>query len=129
LKDSNRPAALSAALRFVIASETLSEHRAILIEVLTQAMRDESAAEIRRQNVAVAQAQGEWRDHEIAQLKSFLQGRTASSWQHADEGVMHLAAQLHRAPQSVRTKATELGLGSAVDYRLAKELRQRAATD
>ena len=122
VNDSRRPAALSEALRFVIASEMLSDHKATLIEVLTQAMRDEDAAALRRQ--AAAQAQGEWHDHEIVQLQSFLQDRTARSWQNADENVMHLAAQLHRAPQSVRTKATELGLGVAVDFRLAKENRQ-----
>ena len=122
MNDSHRPAALSAALRFVIASDTLSEHKATLIEVLTQAMREEDAAVLRRQ--AVAQAQGEWHDHEIVQLQSFLRDRTAGSWQNADENVMHLAAQLHRPPQSIRTKAAELGLGAAVDYRVAKQNRQ-----
>ena len=120
MKDSRSPAALSAALRFVIASDELSEHRATLIEVLTQAMRDHDAAELRER--VAAQAQGEWHDHEIVQLKSFLQDRTARSWQNADENVMHLVAQLRRAPQSVRTKAAELGFGAAVDYRLAKVL-------
>lgn len=99
----------------------LSEHKATLIEVLTQALRDDEAAEAHRE--AVAQAQGEWQEHEIAQLKSFLHGRTARSWQHADECVMNLAAQLHRDPGSVRHKATELGLGTAVDYRFAKQLK------
>ena len=37
---------------------------------------------------------------------------------------MHLAAQLHRDPQSVRDKATQLGLGGAVDFRYAKAMRQ-----
>jgi len=31
---------------------------------------------------------------------------------------------LHREPQSVRDKATELGLGAAVDYRFAKSIKQ-----
>jgi hypothetical protein len=122
VNDLQRPAALSAALRFVMASSVLAEHKATLIEVLTQAMRDEDAAVLRRQ--ALAQAQGEWHDHEILQLKSFLQDRTARCWQHADENLTHLAAQLNRAPQSVRTKATELGLGAAVDYQLAKSIAQ-----
>jgi len=120
--DLSRPAALSAALRFVLASDVLWQHKATLIEVLTQAMRDEDAAALRK--VVAAQAQGEWRDHEVVQLKSFLRDRTARSWQNADENVMHLAAQLNRAPQSVRAKAAELGLGAAVDYRLAKSIRQ-----
>lgn len=122
MQDSQRAAALSATLRFVIASDIASPHKATLIEALTQAMREESAAELRRNSAA--QAQGEWRDHEIAQLKSFLQGRTATSWQHADQCVMHVAAQLHRAPDSVRTKAAELGLGAAVDYQIAKRVRK-----
>ncbi len=125
MQDSQRGAALSAALRFVIASEMPSHHRAVLMEVLTQAMRDESAAELRR--TTVAQAQGEWRDHEIVQLKSLLQGRTATSWQHADQCVMHVAAQLHRPADSVRTKAAELGFGAAVDYKIAKGVRKADA--
>ena len=121
-KHPHRPAALHAALRFVITSEITSEHKATLIEVLTQAIRDEEAARVRRE--AVVEAQGEWQEPEILQLKSYLQGRTATSWQHADECVMQLATQLHRDPGSVRHKATELGLGTAVDYRFARQLKQ-----
>lgn len=119
MKNSQRPAALHAALRYVITSEIPSEHKATLIEVLTQTLRSDEAAELHRE--AVAQAQGEWREDEVIQLKAFLHGRTARSWQHADECVMHLAAQLHRDPASVRNKATELGLGVAVDYRFARQ--------
>lgn len=118
----SRPAALSEALQFVIASDMLSQHKATLIDVLTQAMRDESAAELRRRSAA--QAHGEWREHEIAQLRSFLQDRTARNWQHADECLMQLASQLKRAPASVRSKAEELGLGAAVNYQLAKNSRK-----
>jgi len=121
MKHPRRPAALHAALRFVITSEMPSEHKATLIEVLTQAIRDEGAASLRRE--AAAHLQAEWQEPEIVQLKSFLHGRIAKSWQHADECVMQLAAQLHRDPVSVRHKATELGLGTAVDYRVARELK------
>lgn len=121
MKHPHRPAALHAALRFVITSEMPSEHKATLIEVLTRAIRDEDAAELRRE--ADARSQGEWQEPEIARLKSFLHGRIATSWQHADECVMQLATQLHRDPASVRDKATELGLGTAVDFRVAKQLR------
>ncbi len=121
MRNSQRPAALHAALQFVLAANMPAEHKATLIEVLTQAVRDHEAAELHRE-AAAAQSQGEWHEHEIEQLKSFLQGRTARSWQHADECVMHLSAQLHRDPGSVRRKATELGLGTAVDYRFAKQL-------
>jgi hypothetical protein len=122
MQDSRRPAALHAALRFVITSDTLSDHKPILIEVLTQALRDDETAELSRH--AVAKAGGEWHEHEIVQLKSFLEGRLARSWQHADECVMHLAAQLHRDPRSVRDKATQLGLGASVDFRFAKAIKQ-----
>lgn len=122
MKHPQRPAALHAALRFVITSEMPSEHKATLIDVLTQAIRDEEAAELRRE--ALAQSRGEWQEPEIVRLKSLLQGRIATSWQHADECVMQLASQLHRDPASVRHKATELGLGIAVDYRCARQLKQ-----
>ena len=122
MRDPRRLAALHAALRFVITSDTGAEHKAILIDVLTQAVRDDEAAELKQR--ALALARGEWQQHEIAHLTSFLKDRPAKSWQQADECVMHLAAQLHREPQSVRDKATELGLGAAVDYRFAKSLKQ-----
>lgn len=96
-----------------------AEHKATLIEVLTQTLRNDEAAELHRE--AAAKAEGEWREDEVLQLKAFLHGRTARSWQHADECVMHLAAQLHRDPASIRDKATELGLGVAVDYRFARQ--------
>jgi hypothetical protein len=122
MRDSQRPAAVHAALRFVITSDIPSEHKATLIEVLTQALRDDDAAELRRQTAA--QARGEWQEHEITHLKTFLQDRIARSWQHADECLMQLAAQLHRDPRSVRDKATQVGLGASVDYRVAKALKQ-----
>ncbi|HXS88209.1 MAG TPA: hypothetical protein VN705_02615 [Steroidobacteraceae bacterium] len=122
MRDPRRLAALHAALRFVITSDTGAEHKAILIDVLTQAVRDDEAAELKQR--ALALARGEWQQHEIAHLTSFLKDRPAKSWQQADESVMHVAAQLHREPQSVRDKATELGLGAAVDYRFAKSIKQ-----
>jgi len=121
MRDLQRPAALHAALRFVITTEFPAEHKATLIDVLTQTLRIEEAAQLHREAAARA-SQEEWRDDEIVQLKAFLHGRTARSWQHADECVMHLAAQLHRDPASVRHKATDLGLGVAVDYRFARQL-------
>lgn len=123
VRDSRRSTALQTALQFVsTTSDIPSEHKLMLIELLTQALRDDESAELSRR--AVAQAGAEWQEHEITHLKSFLQGRLANSWQHADEGVMQLAAQLHRDPQSVRDKAKQLGLGAAVDYRYAKAMRQ-----
>jgi hypothetical protein len=121
MKHPQRSAALHAALRFVITSEMPAEHKATLIEVLTQAIRDDEAAELHRE--AAARAQGEWQDHEVVELKSFLHGLTAKSWQHADECVMQLATRLRRDPAAVRHKATELGLGTAVDYRFVRQFK------
>jgi len=122
MRDARRLAALHAALRFVITNETGAEHKPILIDVLTQALRDDETAELQQR--ALALARGEWQEHEIAHLTSFLHDRLANSWQQADECVTHLAAQLHRDPQSVRDKATELGMAAAVDYRFAKTIKQ-----
>jgi hypothetical protein len=120
MSDSRSPAALHGALRCVVTSDLPSDHKATLIAVVTQALRDEEAAEMNRQ--AGAPKRGLWQEDEIVQLKGFLQGKVAGSWQHADESVMHMAAQLHRDPRSVRDKAAELGLGVSVDYRLARAL-------
>lgn len=109
---------MHAALQFVIASDIPAQHKAILIETLTQALRDQETAHVRQQ--AAGAASLHWQEHEMAQLRTYLQGRIANSWQHADESAMHLAAQLHRSPHDIRAKATELGLGVAVDFRLAK---------
>ena len=122
VKHPRRPAALHAALRFVVTSGIPSEYKPTLIEVLTQAIRDEEAASLLRGSVA--QSQGEWQEPEIEQLKSSLHGRIAKSWQHADECVMQLATQLHRDPASVRHKAAEIGLAAAVDYRFARQQAQ-----
>jgi hypothetical protein len=106
----------------VVTSDLPSDHKATLIAVVTQALRDEEAVEVTRQ--AGARGRGLWQDDEVVQLKGFLQGKIAGSWQHADECVMHMAAQLRRDPRSIRDKAAELGLGASVDYRLARALSQ-----
>lgn len=121
MQDSHRLTALHAALRFLVTSDIPSQHKSVLIDVLMQRLRDDEAAELRQRQCV--QLQGGWREHEILQLRSFLQGRVARSWQHADERVMQLAAQLRRHPRVIREKAVELGLAAAVDYRFAKMLR------
>lgn len=122
MQDSHRLIALHAALRFLATCDIPSQHKSILIDVLMQRLRDDKAAELRQRQCA--QMQGGWREHEILQLQSFLHDRIARSWQHADECVMQLAAQLRRHPRAIREKAVELGLAVAVDYRLAKILGQ-----
>jgi hypothetical protein len=122
MRTSRRLAQLHAALRFVVTSNITAEHKPILIDLLTQALRDDATEELKRE--AVERAGAEWQESEVTQLSELIQDRVATSWQNADECVMHLAAQLHRDPKSVRDKATQLGLGAAVDYRLAKALMQ-----
>lgn len=123
MQDSQSPKALNAALNFVMASDIPSEHKAVLIDVLVQTLRDREAAQVRGQ--LAQQSQKEWQPLEITQLQTFLRDKIADSWQHADEWVMHLAAQLRRDPSSVRAKALELGLHAAVDYHLARTATER----
>lgn len=109
---------LRATLQFLMTSEVPSEHKVVLIDAVIQALREHDAAIARSQ--LAAQASAEWQPHETAQLREYLKGRVASSWQNADEVAVHLAAQLHRHRDDIRTKAAQLGFGVAVDFRLAK---------
>ncbi len=113
------------ALQYVLSSEIPARHKAVLIQTLTQAMRDQETAFLSQQ--AAEQVGPSWQADETHQLQSVLQGKVARSWQHADELLMRLAAQLHRDPRAVRAKATELGFGAGVDYALAKALPRDSA--
>ena len=121
MNDSLTPAALHAALRYVVTSDILAEHKAVLIEALTQAIRDQETVRLRR---TAEQPDAQWQAHEQTLLQTFLVGKVANSWQQADEFLTQIAAQLHRTPRDVRAKATELGVGAGVDYRLAREVRK-----
>jgi hypothetical protein len=121
MRDSQSLAALHAALRFAVTSDIPSDHKAEIINALTQVIRDEENAHSRAR--AAEQPGKSWEAHENDLLQSWLQGKVANSWQQADEFVMRLVAQLHRDPRDIRAKATALGLGAGVDYRLAKALR------
>lgn len=103
-------------MQFLIASDIPSEHKAVMIDALTEALRTSLQPPV----VVAGTGTGPWQAHETAQLEAFLEGKLANSWQHADELLMRVAAQLHRDPGDVRAKATELGFGVGVDYRLAK---------
>jgi len=118
MPDSQTQQALRAALQFVMTSDIPSQHKVVVVEALTQALRDLDAAAVQHQEAQQVSAQ--WQTHEIAKLHSLLDGKVANSWQQADELVMLLAAQLHRPAQDIRAKAIELGAGVAVDFQLAK---------
>ncbi|MBB6096310.1 hypothetical protein HNQ60_005232 [Povalibacter uvarum] len=118
MPDRSESIAKHAALRFVVVSDIPADHKRVLISVLTQALRDDDAAELRVKSDA--QARPPWAPEDVVQLQSLLEQKVARSWQHADEILMGVAAQLHREPRDVRSKATQLGLGRAVDYAVAK---------
>lgn len=122
VRGSQPPAVLDSTLQFVLAADIPLQHRTVLVELLTLALR--------QQDVAASDRRGqlppgwEWQPHEIMLVQSSLDGKLAKSWQHADELVKELAAKLRRDARSVRVKATELGLSAAVDYRVARALAQ-----
>jgi hypothetical protein len=114
MRDLRAPETIRATLQFLIASNIPSEHKAVLMEALTDALRNSLLENVTEGGT------GPWQAHETDQLQTFLEGKLANSWQHADELLTRVAAQLHRNPVDVRAKATELGFGVGVDYRLAK---------
>ncbi len=111
--------AMRETLQYLVTSDIPGEHKRVLIGAVTQALRQQETDDRRTETL---QSPGvEWQAHEIKMLEEFLQGKVARGWQHADEVLMRLARQLHRAPTDVRLKATELGFGIGVDYRIAKQ--------
>lgn len=115
MRNLQTPQALQAALQFLMTSDIPTEHKTVLIETVTQALRN-----LDSDRQAAEEVPQQWHAAETAQLQGVLRGKVANSWQEADELSMHLAAQLHRDLYDIRAKATELGFGVAVDYRLAK---------
>jgi hypothetical protein len=113
-----QPDALREALQFLIRSDMPADPKRMLIEVVMESLAARDAAAAVR--AAINKTHPVWQQTEIDLATSFLQGKVAKNWQNADEAVTHLVRQLHRDAEDVRTKAVELGLGVAVDYRLAK---------
>jgi hypothetical protein len=119
--------ALHATLRYVVTSDIPAEHKRVLIEAVTDRIRALDAEDRKRE--ALARDRGEWQSDELELIAAYLRGRAANSWQHADELLMNLAVRLNRDPRDVRVRATELGFGAAVDFRLAKLDRENEAED
>ena len=113
-----QPDALREALQFLIRSDMPADPKRMLIEVVMESLAARDAAAAVR--AAINKTHPVWQQTEIDLATSFLQGKVAKNWQNADEAVTHLVRQLHRDAEDIRTKAVELGLGVAVDYRLAK---------
>jgi hypothetical protein len=117
MQDTHTPVAMRTTLQYVLSNEMPTQHKSVLIALLTQALRDEDQQS--RQGLA-PKAEPEWRSDETQQLQTFLEDKIASSWQHADEVLMRVAAELRRSPYEVRKKATEIGLAAAIDYGVAR---------
>jgi hypothetical protein len=113
-----RSNALLDALRFLVTSSTPAQHKRVLINVVVEAMRAD--AEAQRDLEAKQKVDAGWHTDEVDIVRGLLQGKVAHSWQEADEVLMQLATQLKRQPANVHSKALELNLGPAVDYRLAR---------
>lgn len=119
MRDIHSAGALQAALHFIMTSSDIpSDHKAVMIDLLTAALRNRDVQHI--EAVASANESVAWEEADTQQLKAMLTGKIANSWQHADELLMQLANGLHRDPGTVRSKAIELGFGESVDFRLAK---------
>lgn len=111
--------ATSATLQYVLSTDMPSEHKAVLIELLTQALRDDETKRV-LQRSALATVSRSWDEAETRCLTDLLAGKIAKSWQNADELLMNAATQLRRTPADVRVKATELGLAASIDFSVAK---------
>src|SRR5689334_10476796 len=107
-------AAKRAALHFVHTSNMPSEHKAVILEVLSESLRQDRCAP------QAPEEERAWNETEETSIRAFLSNKTALGWQHADELVLSLSARLDRTPSEIRRKAVELGLGVSVDYGLAR---------
>jgi len=109
--------AIRAAQKFVAGSDVPLPHRNVLLDIVALALKNAEEAE-RNDDT-------HWQPEDVQIVATELTGKTAVSWQNADELLIRLAARLHRDPDEVKSKATELGFGVSVDYRLARSLAAR----
>jgi hypothetical protein len=106
--------ALREALQYLMTSDVPPQHKAVLIETVLQALSEGEAAQRAAQSTPTPSP---WQENEIEELRALIAGRSARSWQEADEMVTRCARELHRAPDAVRAQAALLGLSAAVEYR------------
>ena len=114
MHNSDNEGAMQATLRFLLSSDMPAEHKRLLIELVTDALRRRDAKEAH--DHALQRDMKPWADDEVAQIAAYLNGKTARSWQHADEMVVALASQLHRDARDVREKAADIGFNAAVAF-------------
>lgn len=115
-------AALRSTLQYTKSSTIPSDHKVLLIALLTEALRHQQEQDTK--SAALENAAKPWQEADSAMVRSSLAGKVATSWQHADEMLALLVAKLGRESQSqyVRSRAIELGVGAGVDFRLARVL-------
>lgn len=126
MRDPYTPTQLRATLQFLIGSDIPSEHKSVLFEMLTQALR---AQDVEREEQLEAHTERPWQVHELANLNEFLQGTIAKSWQQGDEVLMRLSTRLRRSPHEIKNKARELGLDAGVDFAIARRRIRQSDED
>jgi hypothetical protein len=110
--------AIREAMKSVDASDISDGHKRLLIDIVTRVLQNSNEAK----HGGVVRNDMGWQQHEVQTVAAHLEGKVAVNWQHADELVMWLVACLRRNPDDIRNKATELGFGASVDYRIAKSI-------
>lgn len=125
--------ALRSALQYTKSATIPADHKVVLLALLTEALRAQQDQDTAAAVAMVSENSARpWQGEDTSALQDFLTGKVATSWQHADELLVSLASKLGRDPQYVRSRATDLGFGAGVDFRLARILmaeRARAAAE
>ncbi|MBC7982961.1 MAG: hypothetical protein H7Y02_03810 [Candidatus Obscuribacterales bacterium] len=115
--------AIREALESIDLSNLSAQHKLVLTDVAERALRN--AEENDRAVAADSIEDDRWLPDEVQIVAVHLEGKVAVNWQHADEQAMWLATRLNRSPAEIRKKATELGLGASIDYRIARSQTPR----
>ena len=125
MRDTHSISALRAALQYTKSSDMPADHKVVLLALLTEALRDQQDQDVKTD--LHGNAAKPWLASDTTTVQAFLTGKVATSWQHADELLISLAAKLGRDPRYVRIRASDLGLGAGVDFRLARALMAERA--
>jgi hypothetical protein len=125
MHDIHSIAALRSTLQYTKSSDIPADHKVLLLALLTEALRDQQDHDTKA--AALQRSAKPWLDADTTTLQSLLSGKVATSWQHADELLTSAAQRLGRDPQYVRSRATDLGFGAGVDFRLARVLMAERA--
>ncbi|MGH8178414.1 MAG: hypothetical protein ACREV5_19330, partial [Steroidobacter sp.] len=83
MQDTRDSGALRDTLQFVAGSSIPAQHKSVLMDALTQALR--AADHVDHCDEVQQKVTESWRTEEAQALEVFLQGKVANSWQQADE--------------------------------------------